>query len=736
MYIGQCGAEGKGRMRDQIFNVDPPMPSYAPGRKRYPAMTAQCERQAKHNFAADKIGPSLLNIYVAAHGQLRFSVAYSDSIAYSVKAMYIESVGIDIDVMAIVDATGQLLEMIVGLLYGYSSQYLHSLFLRRIPFAVAGSFAAATGVHMFAKPFHDKSVRSKDGTPALDACEAAINNCTLLLECVMAQKSHSTQKDMPSSEASSSYEHVSGMYVFLSEACRRAFGTRLVIISMDSFGIEVIAKASSSSYTVLLGYLSMFHYAGTLFGAVASAMAAIRYPSNLTMQAREIATPAEFSFPSAGLLLISAAVLQMRASSSSTVKSTVSVEEDFVPALVSLGQRLPFVQIIFIELAVKTSNAWHLSNVLLYMKYKLKADNSMLAQVLYGLTVSLSALVLSSFVARLMENYHRERILSLSLFLSGTSFVLMCFRSPDALTLCAIAVVLGLVECCMAVVLPAMFATVTHYDELHSGQNRAGLMVTVRSAVEQQVLISVSMVPGLLLKAAGYLRNGGCSCGCGKACSHSFVIWDCPGDVGYVCLPDSQTTELVGPARNAGCTVGQSVLVHKCITFVVFGFPATIMLFAGVVASSFRLRGSCERAVHDAIAQRQKGRTVHDPLTGELLCERPQCNRATRVAASHFSRGELQGGVAYLRSLLVKRSALSFLILATALLFGARGQRSFMVAFPFVTLSCLLLCFDIRRLFEVMAHHTLVRIHVNFEKFHALRGRGTTCLLSHQSSRI
>ena len=105
-----------------------------------------------------------------------------------------------------------------------------------------------------------------------------------------------------------------------------------------------------------------------------------------------------------------------------------------------------------------------------------------------------------------------------------------------------------------------------------------GMYTVLESNLEQYMEIIGVVLPSIFMGFAGFVNNGGCSCGCGVPCDSPFVRWDCPGDIGYACTGDLDATLLVGdPTRAAPCTQ-TPFAVEFLIRLFCMGFPALMML--------------------------------------------------------------------------------------------------------------------------------------------------------------
>lgn len=678
-----------------------------------------CQDNQEKSREKDKEKP-LPSFYIISHGLLRFALTYSDITLFVMKTLYVEVLHLGIDVMAFIEAVVQVVDLLGGLVYGYASQLIPSTYVRRIPFALAGSLASAFGIRLLARPPVSADSTTSDAPVCPSCASQTIENCSLVQHCLSSPSLLVEEHSSPGAVLASSHSNADlAIYMLLAEICRRVLGSRLVTLSLESFGVEAIFKAVPQQYSSFLGYLSAFAFAGNLCASIICAAAALRYPSDVAKQAQILAQPITVLFPVAGISVFIAAALFVKGASGKpkaiNVKKLKPGKEangdSFVPMLLELMSFKPYVQVLKIELIIRIGNAWHFGNLFLFMKYNIQAPNAMVTQLLYGMQVSISSLLFAPIVASLTGRFQNENILSCGLGLGFSSFAYAICKRPSKLTLMVLPILIGFIESCNMILLPGMFVTVVRYDELLTNRDRAGFMVTLKNAVEQLLLIGVSMIPGLLLKAVDYLPNSGCSCGCGAACPCISMAWSCPADTGFICFAaGAAEPAILGPERPPGCSAGQSIPVKICITLLVFGFPAIGFAASCMTSYFFVLRGRRD-SIEDALFRRQNGVEVRASVVGKSI---------PNDAVRHFSKADYHKaeihGMWHLRRSIGARSGITGLLLFVIITVSLVDRSQAIVLFPLGTFFSLAMCLELRQVYELLVRGDDIHTYINVTK--------------------
>jgi len=251
----------------------------------------------------------------------------------------------------------------------------------------------------------------------------------------------------------------------------------------------------------------------------------------------------------------------------------VRQSQALLPTLRAAYRNNPFIQLLVMEVCAKSVAVVHYSNIFLYFKYGQRRENPIAFQEAYFLCVSVSAIMWSRFVGLLTRNHRAQHVFAIAAA-HGAAALLLCATFRAGYFLFALPIFLGMTEACTQVLVPKMFSNVVQYDELRTGVARGSVFISLKGMVEQEFLIVMALYPGLILSLSGYLPNSGCTCGCGSACEHAYLSWDCPGDIGYSCgSAYSGQQQLLGPFRVPACMSGQPVFAMLALKAITFGLP-------------------------------------------------------------------------------------------------------------------------------------------------------------------
>ena len=176
------------------------------------------------------------------------------------------------------------------------------------------------------------------------------------------------------------------------------------------------------------------------------------------------------------------------------------------------------------------------------------------------------------------------------------------------------------------------------------------MYVTMDTIIRGLVDMVAGLVPVAFLIYTGYENNGGCSCGCTTECSRPYERWHCPGDIGYACsdaLSNANVPFYGDPSRVPPCT-RENHATKTVIMLFTYWVPSIIHMCLVVLCLRFPITNELTQKVADALAKREAGEGVEDPLTGQYIdpVRLDAKSQDMLDAVKHYTRNELESLVA------------------------------------------------------------------------------------------
>jgi len=173
------------------------------------------------------------------------------------------------------------------------------------------------------------------------------------------------------------------------------------------------------------------------------------------------------------------------------------------------------------------------------------------------------------------------------------------------------------------------------------------MYVTLDATIKQIVDIMSSLLPTSFLIFAGYMNNGGCSCGCSTHCSRPYERWHCQGDIGYACsdsIASSNTPFYGSPNRIAPCTQ-QNQWTYASIHFFSLGIIVLSYMYFIRLCLQYPITPELRDEIDAAVKKRENDEDVIDPLTKSLINSKvhlDQHDQRILDAVKHHTREELE----------------------------------------------------------------------------------------------
>jgi Na+/melibiose symporter-like transporter len=321
--------------------------------------------------------------------------------------------------------------------------------------------------------------------------------------------------------------------------------------------------------------------------------------------------------------------------------------EPVVPILVRIFASRPFMWLLCTRMIVNVGMLMMISNFFYATKYVLRAENAVTFSCLSNLFSLIFAFVGIAIAVPLARTNGKREVMACALLLLATFLLCMYCVPPSvfierpmswALLMALPAVGFSLTNVCGQ----GLLAGCIDYDELRTGRRHESHHVMLDKTFETISNTMAAGLAGLLLGAAGYQPNGGCSCGCGTKCERDFERWSCPGDIGYACSADLDSANAPfwgDPDRHAPCTEEPEGVVTT-LRVLFYGIPGICMLLGAYCTLNVPLDSATHGALLTQMRRRQRGRTCFDPLDGNLELPLPPDDPVALLAA-HFSSREI-----------------------------------------------------------------------------------------------
>ena len=666
--------------------------------------------------------------------------------------MFVEVLNLGVDLAGAIDAAVLSFELICGVCVGIISVRIHSLVLRHLPFICVASLTSAYGYYLLSTPPTSGMPAPSDDNAMALICREELGNCTAVQNCVMASID---EGQLPSWDQGQLFVkpdetgahpttidqgrlHRLAMALFLAEMCRRVIGLRILTIAGETLGLEV-ANGSSTQFRRIVDARAFSAGSGAILAPLAMIKITTIYADSIMMQVRKAVLLPIVGLPLAGCFLVFSTLRQVRSSgtqmkATSSARKVLSSVQSTLPMLKTIMANKVFQYAIVIDLASSSTMVIHISTIFFYFKYIKQIENASRAQITYVSMLGVSAMVSMPFLTYLSPNNKRQSVMCAISFMAAVACFSVLVFSKIALVM---PIVWGLFEASQMLTLPECVSNAVLYDEVLHGSSRPVIFIAMKSNLEQFVMIFVAVLPGAVLATSGYVGNGGCRCGCGARCTNSFMAWDCPADVGYVCSEGLGGNTFSGPARQPACTGGQPPSVNMAIMALVFLIPGALLLVPAVLLAAPPINEKQLRAMRAARLAKGVGGYVIHPLTGKPDTFGDDSH--VRNTLDHFSQEEVlkvaRIGLPRFRSDLVSRLyATVFLFMVIALLSYSWSMLS--IGIPIMTLVLLRIVWDFRRFLELFTRSQLVSYHLHIKRWHQSPARSSDRYHLLQTTRV
>jgi len=397
-------------------------------------------------------------------------------------------------------------------------------------------------------------------------------------------------------------------------------GMTFTVIPYDALGQD-LAQGPDTRAT-LFGTKAFLQFAAMITAIFMTLILSIEFPSSIYHQVDLLSRCGAILVGTFGTLLL----LYVKDSASPGKTKQDHHDDDIVFIIRSLATNSPFLQ--YLTVRVLIAMAFHLPPSLLvsYMKYTLYMENSVKASAIMQLSfLPLVAIYLSmcnKWVRRMPARYVWQS--ATCLFVVAHALV-SCLPHDVIRTYHLLNFVFPLyyplLTASSLVVPNLLLAEVLDYDRLRTGKGRQAMFVMFDHLIIQALDVLVSSLPSLALASMGFVGNGGCSCGCGVACSRPYLRWNCPGDVGFACssVLDASNVPFFGiPNRRPPCLL-QTQRVLWGFDVMMFHIPISCCLVASITLSNYLMNDMINEEIKCNLVRMKAGLVAYDPVRNETI---------------------------------------------------------------------------------------------------------------------
>ena len=637
-----------------------------------------------------------------AYGFLRCPVMMADTVYGPLFTIYTEVFGMSLEYMMVARIFAKSLDLILSFMIGHISDNLRTPFGRRKPFIFLAPPLAALGLLLLANPpeaFTAKAAAAKAAAAVgasasdsimVDPCmgvpsTSGNGSCAPLRSCVAASINDGIltpwQFD-PTAAAATSDDDAGGkghagvvskspvlvLWFVIFFMARFTLGNTVVAIPYDALGQEL--ARTPEIQRALFQTKTVYAFMGVIGGTFLFKYAITVHPTALD-KAVQLTSGISVIPLILGSWFLCCVIRERQPdgdAESGADGKPARPDGAFIPTIRDMIFRnAPYRFYIGMRLCVTSVVDLPHATRAFYIKYVLKAENMPAAMVSMSFANIFGAFFFLPVFSLLTKRFPIIKVFIATAALNAfVTFAIMCLPQHSVVYRYNLhllwAAIVPIADVTGGFPMEMVLNGVIQYDTLVSGKSRTGMYVTMDAIIKQIVDMGAGLLPTAFLIVAGYVNNGGCTCGCATHCPLEYIRWSCPGDIGYACS-DTMTAAnepFFGDAsRIAPCT-DQNLATYVTI----HAFSLGIIFLLEVLFIRICLRYPITPEVRDEIAAANEKRKLHqkvvDPLTKreiDATVELDDSDREVRAWARGAPQGTREKGLSARHALSTKRRA-------------------------------------------------------------------------------